>query len=36
MKNSYKNNKFEISAPMWNEKFELPDYLMDHILYQIF
>ena len=22
---SYKNNKFKISAPTWNEKFELPD-----------
>ena len=21
----YKNNKFKISAPMWNDKFELPD-----------
>ena len=24
-KKSYKNNKFKISAPSWNEKFELPD-----------
>ena len=24
-KSSFKNNKFEISAPMWNDKFELPD-----------
>ena len=22
---SYKNNKFEISPPTWNEEFELPD-----------
>ena len=22
---SYKNNKFNISAPTWNDKFELPD-----------
>ena len=22
---SYKNNKFEISAPTWNEEFELPE-----------
>ena len=22
---SYKNNKFKISSPTWNEKFELPD-----------
>ena len=26
-KSSYNNNKFEISAPTWNEKFELPDGL---------
>ena len=25
IKNSYKNNKFKISAPTWNEEFELPD-----------
>ena len=25
IKNSYKNNKFKISAPTWNDKFELPD-----------
>ena len=25
IKKSYKNNKFEISAPTWNEEFELPD-----------
>ena len=25
MKRSYNNNKFEISAPTWNDKFELPD-----------
>ena len=24
-KKSYKNKKFKISAPTWNEKFELPD-----------
>ena len=24
-KNSYKNNKFKISASTWNEEFELPD-----------
>ena len=24
-KNSYKNTKFKISAPTWNEEFELPD-----------
>ena len=25
IKSSYDNNKFEISAPAWNDKFELPD-----------
>ena len=25
MKNSYNNNKFKISTPTWNDKFELPD-----------
>ena len=25
MKKSYKNNKFKIPAPTWNEEFELPD-----------
>ena len=25
MKKSYKNNKFKISAPTWNEEFELLD-----------
>ena len=25
MKKSYKNNKFKISAPTWNEEFESPD-----------
>ena len=25
IKTSYKNNKLKISAPMWNNKFELPD-----------
>ena len=33
IKSSYKNNKFKISAPIWNDKFELPD---GYILYQIF
>ena len=27
MKNSNKNNKFKVSAPTWNEEFELPDGL---------
>ena len=25
IKKSYKNNKFKISAPTWNEKLELPE-----------
>ena len=25
IKKSYKNNKFKISAPTWNEEFQLPD-----------
>ena len=33
-KKSYKNNKSKISAPTWNEEFELPDG--SDILYQIF
>ena len=33
IKSSYNNNKFRISAPIWNDEFELP---VNHILYQIF
>ena len=25
IKSAYKNNKFKISAPIWNDEFELPD-----------
>ena len=25
VKSSYNNNKFKISAPTWNDEFELPD-----------
>ena len=25
IRSSYKNNKFKISAPTWNDEFELPD-----------
>ena len=25
IKRAYKNNKFKISAPSWNDKFDLPD-----------
>ena len=33
IKKSYKSSKFKISAPTWNEKFELPDesYSVSHI-----
>ena len=27
IKSSYHNNNFKISAPIWNDKFELPDRL---------
>ena len=27
IKNAYNNNKFKISTPTWNNKFELPDGL---------
>ena len=27
IKSSYSNNKFKISVPTWNDKFELPDVL---------
>ena len=27
IKSSYNNNKFKISAPKWNDEFELPDGL---------
>ena len=30
-KSTYKNNKFKISAPTWNETFDLPD-----IIYQLY
>ena len=33
IKKSYNNNKFKISAPTWNDEFELPD---GSCLYQIF
>ena len=25
IKSAYSNNKFKISAPTWNDKFDLPD-----------
>ena len=25
IKSSYNNNKFEVSTPTWNDKFQLPD-----------
>ena len=35
IKTSYKNNKFKISAPTWNEELELPDGSYSYN-YQIF
>ena len=40
-KESYNNNKFKISGPTWNAKFELPDglysasYIQDYLEYAI-
>ena len=40
-KKSYKNNKFKISGPTWNEKYKLPDgsyslsYIQDYFEYVI-
>ena len=31
IKSSYNNNKFKISAPTWNDKFELPDGLYSEL-----
>ena len=33
IKKSYKNSRLKISAPTWNKNL---NYLMDHVLYQIF
>ena len=33
IKSVYNNNKFKISAPTWNDEFDL---LMDHTLFQTF
>ena len=33
IKKPYENNEFKTTAPRWNEKL---NYLIDHILYQIF
>ena len=35
MQKSYRNDKFKISAPTWNEEFELPDgsYSLSYIQY---
>ena len=37
IKQSYKNNKLKISAPTWNENFELPagSDVLDHFKYII-
>ena len=36
IKNSYNDNQFKLSAPTWNDKFELPRTVSYRILYQIF
>ena len=28
IKSAYNNNKFEISAPTWNDTFDVPDFLI--------
>ena len=33
IKSSCNNNKFKISAPTWNDEFELPDYILFYIRY---
>ena len=33
IESAYNNNTIEISAPIWNDEFDLPD---DHILFQTF
>ena len=37
IKSSYNNNKFKISAPTWNDEFELPDgsYSVSDIQFKI-
>ena len=35
IKVSYKNNKFEISVPIWNYKFELPERSYSVSLFKI-
>ena len=33
IKSSCNNNEFKISAPTWNDEFELPDYILFYIRY---
>ena len=33
IESAYNNNTIEISAPIWNDEFDLPD---DHVLFQTF
>ena len=41
IKVSYNNNKFKVSSPTWNDKFELPDgsyfvsYIPDYFEYSL-
>ena len=35
IKKVYKNNKFKIWAPTWNEEFELPDIFFSYQIFKI-
>ena len=35
IKSTYNNNKFKISAPTWNDKFDLPDGLIQFLTFNI-
>ena len=35
IKSSYNNNRFKISTPTWNDKFELPDGSLNYKIFKI-
>ena len=35
IKSKYNNNKFKISAPTWNDTFDLPDGLTQFLIFRI-
>ena len=35
IKSSYNNNKFKISAPTWNDEFEIPDGSYSYQIFKI-